>query len=337
MKYVISILTIFLFAIPLLAQQPSISYLMADEAKSQLQIHGSFGIDSGSVSIEDTTLGIVSWSDSLIICSLPDSGKGAGGHVEVETRNGVSNVGILSIVKVNVSRKIFYFSSGDFHDLWNYTWKLNWRAALENPPSSQIMIYPFEVSKSSKAFNYTDQINWRDSSILTKDSSFSIFGIMDLQHSSFLIHGDIQVQPSESPSEATILKPRFINFDSSGVIFTRDDVDGTIGFTYKWEDHTTGTILFPPNPKSIVSHRSESENDLINIYSENTELKLQCQTSLGSTTASLYTIDGRLLKRTKLDISAPGNYSMDVGDVHTRFAILVLQTSRGVITKKIIF
>jgi hypothetical protein len=37
----------------------------------------------------------------------------------------------------------------------------------------------------------------------------------------------------------------------------------------------------------------------------------------------------------KLDISAAGEYSIDVSDVHTHFAFLVLQTEKGVITRKI--
>src|SRR2546421_12149172 len=101
-KYITFILAIFVASTPLLAQQPSISYLMCDEAKSQLQIRGSFGIDSGSVTIEDTTLGIVSWSDSLIICNLPDSGKGAGGHVEVQTVKGVTNKKALRIFSLSI-------------------------------------------------------------------------------------------------------------------------------------------------------------------------------------------------------------------------------------------
>src|ERR1043165_581610 len=102
MRYYIFILSILFCASPLLAQQPTISYLMCDEAKSQLQIRGSFGTDSGSVTIEDTTLGIVSWSDSLIICDLPDSGKGVGGNVRVRTVSGVSNTRTLSIFSMMV-------------------------------------------------------------------------------------------------------------------------------------------------------------------------------------------------------------------------------------------
>src|SRR5438105_5539464 len=101
MKYVVSFLVIFCSGI-LYSQQPSISYLMCDEAKSQLQIRGSFGMDSGSVTIEDTTLGIVFWSDSLIICNLPDSGKGAGGNVSVQTVRGVSNMRALSIFLITM-------------------------------------------------------------------------------------------------------------------------------------------------------------------------------------------------------------------------------------------
>ncbi len=88
---------------------------------------------------------------------------------------------------------------------------------------------------------------------------------------------------------------------------------------------------------SVNSPASNSEDIVVNYNQESDRIELQSTSPLGSTTASLYTIDGRLLKRTKLDISSPGIFSFDVSDVHTRFAILVLQTGRGVITKKILF
>ena len=119
---------------PLLAQQPSISYLMCDEAKSQLQIHGSFGTDSGSVSIEDTTLGIVSWSDSLIIASLPDSGKGAGGDVVVQTVNGVSNKRVFSIFSMMVDYLYWGWNAINPPHDWFFAvgqrWSINWRADI---------------------------------------------------------------------------------------------------------------------------------------------------------------------------------------------------------------
>ncbi|MFI5264726.1 MAG: hypothetical protein ACHQM6_09445, partial [Candidatus Kapaibacterium sp.] len=166
MKYgILSLL--FFWTSSLFAQQPSISYLMCDEAKSQLQIHGSFGIDSGSVSIEDTTLGIASWSDSLIICNLPDSGKGAGGHVAVKTKKGVSNTRVLSIFYVTMDYSVLV-------TLYNgplYVWFLNWRMDIGSRTTNNIYL-PFEISKISFGqYEYSPpNLPWADSSFI-KDSS----------------------------------------------------------------------------------------------------------------------------------------------------------------------
>src|SRR3989440_4082851 len=138
-KYITFILAIFVASTPLLAQQPSISYLMCDEAKSQLQIHGSFGIDSGSVSIEDTTLGIVSWSDSLIICNLPDSGKGAGGQVVIVNKNGESNRRMLSIFNIAVLHSDWYAGNGSYNPKGFFTWNISWRMDLRNDRKDSIV------------------------------------------------------------------------------------------------------------------------------------------------------------------------------------------------------
>src|SRR5579872_5606264 len=142
-----------LCANPLYAQQPSISYLMCDEAKSQLQIRGSFGVNSGSVTIEDTTLGIVSWSDSLIICSLPDSGKGAGGHVEVKTVKGVSNERALSIFSAKVDYLYWGWSAiSPPHDWFcaaGQRWSISWRADIGFRTNKFAQVIPFEISKKS--------------------------------------------------------------------------------------------------------------------------------------------------------------------------------------------
>src|SRR2546421_3217112 len=185
-KYITFILAIFVASTPLLAQQPSISYLMCDEAKSQLQIRGSFGIDSGSVSIEDTTLGIVSWSESIIICSLPDSGKGAGGHVEVQTIHGVSNKRALSIFSMTIDHtfwSVMYRSDGAHWSLeYAQRWNVNWRVDIERR-KNKIHSIPFEISKSSFGRYYDghgprDLLPSVDSSIVP-DSGISLKGIIN--------------------------------------------------------------------------------------------------------------------------------------------------------------
>src|SRR6185436_5811716 len=111
---------------------------MCDEEKSQLQIRGSFGVDSGSVSIEDTTLGIVSWSDSLIICDLPDSGKGAGGGVIVQTIKGQSSKRMLSIFSLNIDHPFWWLDHGSGQGKWYFIyhriWEVSWRTDISTRP-----------------------------------------------------------------------------------------------------------------------------------------------------------------------------------------------------------
>jgi hypothetical protein len=323
-----------LLASPLFAQQPSISYLMCDEAKSQLQIRGSFGMDSGNVSIEDTTLGIISWSDSLIICDLPDSGKGAGGGVEVQTVKGVSNKRALSIVNIKIVRDIYDYSS---RDIWYYSgtviWNVTFRADLNNHSS----IYPYEVSKVSTAYFYPTSgfysLIWRDSSLSKKDSSFSVYGIIDLNNNRILVHADMQIF-NNLPDDFPNFKPKNILFDSLDRIISQ--IGGGGFANHKWYDTITGHILFFENLKNSVTSNNQVI-DPIRIYQVNNSVVIHSENPVRSFTASLYSIDGRLLKRTKLDISSPGIFSIDVSDVHTRFAILVLQTEKGVISRKVLF
>jgi hypothetical protein len=324
-----------LLASPLFAQQPSISYLMCDEAKSQLQIHGSFGIDSGSVSIEDTTLGVVSWSDSLIICDLPDSGKGAGGGVEVQTKNGVSNKRMLSIVNIRVLRDIYYYSS---RDVWYPYGIVMWNIITRADLNFRSSIYPYEVSKSSNVYcafyGNPIPIIWRDSSLSMKDSSFSVYGIIDPSNNRILVHGDVQVIGHIYPDDFENLKPKNIVFDSLGIIIPLISVGGWAN--HKWYDTITGHILFFENLKNSVTSNNQVI-DPIRIYQVNNSVVIHSENPVRSFTASLYSIDGRLLKRTKLDISSPEIFPIDVSDVHTHFAILVLQTEKGVITRKLLF
>lgn len=339
MNYITFILTVLFCTSPLFAQQPSISYLMCDEAKSQLQIHGSFGIDSGSVSIEDTTLGVVSWSDSLIICNLPDSGKGAGGSVGVKTINGTSNRRTLSIFLLKLYHLPFVWVPNSFGGHWyatnSRTWVVSWRIDIVSRQDSNKVIR-FEASKNSYLVSPGGGWPYHDTSDFF-DHGFTFSGIIDLQNLK-IIFGQ---EKFKYGTFDTLYTPNSTQFDTNGFITGYINVDtgyvenGNVVRTKKIDSLYDAKILFPPNPKDIVSQQFQL-NDPIKIWRENHSLIVRSENALGETTASLYTIDGRLLSRTKFDISAPGIFSFDVSDVHTHFAILVLQTSKGVITKKIL-
>jgi hypothetical protein len=322
---------------------------MCDEAKSQLQIHGSFGIDSGGVSIEDTTLGVVSWSDSLIICNLPDSGKGAGGGVQVQTKKGVSNKRALSIFSMVIDHDFWYPWVNSNGVLWGLQfaqrWIVNWRADIGLRGAKLPNIFAFEVSKKSFGHYFdghapTYQLPWTDTSAI-KDSCISLSGIMNLDS----LRIDFNTARIITPQDAALhigsgYKPLSIHFDTTGGI--NGYLDTVTTFAYpdlkKREDSLYNVkILFPPGIKNNIVRPSNQSIEGINIIVNEHSVAIEHLFSLGATTASLYSIDGRLLKRTKLNISLPGIFSIDVSDVHTHFAILVLQTGRGVITKKILF
>jgi hypothetical protein len=80
-KYVL--IFIFLFAGVNFAQVPEIDSMLIDEMKSELNIYGSFGSVKGKVTIDSVEMPIVAWSDSLLILSIPDTGKGNSGPVIV--------------------------------------------------------------------------------------------------------------------------------------------------------------------------------------------------------------------------------------------------------------
>ncbi len=312
---------------------------MCDEAKSQLQIHGSFGIDSGSVLIEDTTLDIASWSNSLIICNLPDRGKGAGGSVMVENTIGKSNVHFLSIVSLTIDDLLFHHESDPVWQLTSsWSWRCNWRADLLQDNKNEHTIFPFELSKRSSgiAVNliYDYSPTWTDSTLL-KDSCISVSGTIDVNKQEFSL---TKIFMGKSAHTLAIIIPsKLINFDTFGFVGSNTDTlpkEDSHGAEKYIITYYNGSISFPPKFKNTIN---KEINNPIEIFVKDNLLIVNSKTSLGPTTASLYTIDGRLLKRTKIDISAPGIYTLDVSDLHSHFTILVLQTEKGIITKKILF
>ncbi len=339
MKYVGVILGFIFCASPLFAQAPSISYMMADEAKSQLQIHGSFGNTPGTVTIEDTTLGIASWSDSLIICSLPDSGQGAGGGVVVQTAMGKSNKRMLSIFSMVIDRTESDYEgvNGYVHSL-DVRWKINWRADINyRGITSQ---FSFEISKTSYGLITYVYSSKRDAqypsldSANKSDSSITLKGIMDLKF--HIIHFSlISLYSPDFNGHIVDYQIQGIPFDTTGVITGYKEYYDN-GYSKGYDSVYNAKILFPPNLKSTVYQQFQIR-DPIKIWTEDCSVKIKSETPLGTSTASLYSIDGRLLKRTKLDVSSPGVFTIDASDPHIHFVILVLQTEKGLITKKILF
>jgi hypothetical protein len=341
------IFLVFLFILiceSLRAQAPVIDYLQVDEAKSQLWVVGKFGIDSGSVTIEDTTLGLVSWSDTMIICGLPDSGKGAGGAVRVQTIGGTSAQRLLSVFVLHIVKGQFSYSN---HFGWSRVWSIilncNWRGDI-NRGDRFDSTFTFESSKSSSGYIGNTSIllgtfAWGDTTN-NLNHTFSLQGSINFNQSS--ITGSIaRLHGNYGYSTDSNIRLRTLTFDSSGILFGYRDTGEEFSLK-KWDDSASGKILFPPFTKSTISQLSNGSNpDLIKIShdftSENQTISVEAIKPLGEVTTSLFTIDGRLLRKTLTNISEPGFYDFDISGIDHQIGFLLFENKNWSLVKKIVF
>jgi hypothetical protein len=76
------LITLCLFSVEVFSQT-AVRY-MSVESDSLLYVHGSFPSAKGDVYVDSVRARAVSFSDTLLVVALPDSGKGSAGPVEVE-------------------------------------------------------------------------------------------------------------------------------------------------------------------------------------------------------------------------------------------------------------
>jgi len=357
------ILILLLTSTALRAQVPHIDYMIADEAKSQLQIHGTFGPDhTGGATIEGVPCSVRFWSDTMVICDLPDSGAGSGGHVIVQQMSGTSNARMLSIFKMTILSPLYYYQAGTipyFIGDGSTTWNLNWRADIYKRPKNISQIIPFEISKSSLGewvktegnLPYPDiKLSWSDS-IHISDTTITLFGELDLLNFKIIFKPtQIQSTPSYTfkdsiPFMESYLMPT-LSFDSNGFLssYKRNDTTFDVQHGSK-EIHADGVfnqkILFPPRIKNSVTQSPLPCSDPIKIFShigsEDHSISLEAEGPLGETTASLYSIEGRLLKQEKISIPQAGMYSFDVSGINARMGFLVFKTEKGIVARKVVF
>jgi hypothetical protein len=94
--------SIFLFGIlcvasfGLRAQSPRIDSLGIDDPSGRLTIFGSFGLTSGTITVDSVTSSFTLWSTDSIVCTLQDTGRGSCGPVVVSNHFGSSNQRLLS-------------------------------------------------------------------------------------------------------------------------------------------------------------------------------------------------------------------------------------------------
>jgi hypothetical protein len=274
----------------------------------------------------------------MIVCNLPDSGHGAGGWVEVATASGLSNKRVLSICSIFIDVGEFtWFHSGPYR-IGNDLWYVNWRVDLNKRVSTSNIIR-FEASKPSVGMIFFEPpgfVTWADSSE-SKKNSISLFGEMDLSTDSIYITTAMLRSDSPYKQRMVIYNPRKLKYDSSGIIWGY--TESSNNWSAPYFDSISGSILFPPSPKDGVRYSSDNTSDGITIQSsiENSSLLIYSQKILGSTITSLYSIDGRLLRRETIEINSPGEYRFNIDCHASDVGILVLSTQSGLITKKVIF
>jgi hypothetical protein len=83
----------------LVSGQPVIDSLKVIPAKGELVIFGKFGSTQGVVRVEGVPVSAISWKDSEIVCTIPDSGKGSAGAVVVSNELGTSDPHFLSLIR----------------------------------------------------------------------------------------------------------------------------------------------------------------------------------------------------------------------------------------------
>jgi hypothetical protein len=259
------ILVLVLCAGGVFAQAPVIDHLEVDEVKQQLKIFGTISSLSGEVTIDDTLVNIVSWTDSLIIVMLPDSGRGSGGDVIIKDINGSSNKRTLSVFKATILNTLFYYYNnpniGGYSNVDDRFWHTVWRADIGRRNSISDSLVRFELSRSSYGIRsrngYIDiGLRWADTSSIA-DSSVSMSGSINLVQNKVIIDSAVLRSTVPSPYLYRISYiPWQIKFDSSGYL------SGYIDTAYC--PSPTGPdlcrnnrlynqqLLFPPSPKSAV-------------------------------------------------------------------------------------
>jgi hypothetical protein len=330
-------------AATLVSAQPVIDHLAVDEAQDKLLIYGSFSSLTGTVTVDDTTLEVLDWSDSLIYVALPNKGNGAGGDVVVADLGGTSLPRVLSIFKLTIlSRYYIVLRNANgfrFFHREDRIWYVNWRADLVKRPSPNDTLIFFEISKSSLGYRGGGFFPWSDSS-QDVDSSISLSGTVDLKNSkiyfnSALIHTP---PPWNSGLDYRIAyKPRSLDFDSTGYLSGYID---SVEFTETSEPYKRDNriydqqILFPPSPKpAAVAFGKQDEDIALQIFSDRIEYSNPRSQQVW---IARYDYMGREVQRIFSGRLSQGSHNFSVTPSSHSNYFLVVKTEDGRIIKKII-
>jgi hypothetical protein len=246
MKLSIILLSVLALSSSVCAQTPEVGWLYVDEPSRTLFVHGSGFGDStvGAVTVDSVSMVPTKWSDTLVTCLLPDSGRGYAGPVQVYSNAIRSNKRVLSESNFKVT---FDYSqqvnepASSFGDssVWNLRFRLDFLNATDRYPSRwPTRIQPSRASTSlyyynggeSYSFDHSGQPTWSmgygEPSWAPFDSSGSIFcGLaqqdtaMSMSIIKLILRGSFVRHYSKCPTEVKALvfsiTDMVLHFDNS--------------------------------------------------------------------------------------------------------------------------
>jgi hypothetical protein len=130
---------------------PSIKFMNVSEEKATLTLTGIFGHDKGTVTIGGTEIAIQSWKPDEIVCSLPMTGGGSAGDVQVKVRQHKSNVRQLTEWKTTIKYELDGPGELDKHMEFEVRWRADIQSYRDNAGDEpKFREVPFEFTTDSR-------------------------------------------------------------------------------------------------------------------------------------------------------------------------------------------
>ena len=321
MKY---ILIIFLIcASASYAQPPRIDSMLVDESNSELLIFGVFGASQGTVNVDSIKLQIKNWTDSLIIASIPDEGKGSAGPVVVidglDIRSNVRMITTWSSHETNVEEHNYSNSTQDADEAqFVLTWRLDIDSKIRNHNLSDINFIGMKGSKTNQQFLHNHV------TIETKnDSPYFFRGILSLKQNTVDVNLRLEVT-----SVGTMFYQPGYKMDAEFNLLS-GSADGP---NYTWSaSWGNSTISFPPPLKNGVIKSNPSSFRLSSFPNPSSkELNISySQPENGNARIILYDLQGNVIREATNNFGA-GEHQIkwDVSQVASGSYVLGLITDK---------
>jgi hypothetical protein len=307
------------------AEPPYLKLAEVDEVPSELLLHGVYLPSEPSVYVDGIKLKVVSWDTTTIRCSIPSSGTGSCGPIQVIQNNIFSNLRTLTGWHLQLTYKEYLgYRDGGFDERTN-DWWLFLRADAE---------YFLKHSDTNLIFRTS-----RDSRFC-----FRAGGHKGAQGSGGNFHPDTTCGRSDYGAELD-LRNRILGFEGQKVRLdgdyeiTRGSAGDCDGSTYMkcHEWRADGPVEFAP-ALAVVNRSTTSSQGYFDftLLSSPTpkQLELLFEEGITNVRPSLYAADGRELT-VKGNIVSSTRYNLDLGDFSRGLYFLRVQSELGVAIKSL--